>query len=113
MVDNFSNLMSSQPNVLERTTVRCQRAGEQRGEERMQPIAYSIAETCRVSGIGRTNIYGLIKAGALRARKHGKRTLVLHDDLRAFLEGLPDPTADQAQPSSRRRHSTRPVREEA
>jgi excisionase family DNA binding protein len=75
----------------------------------MQPIAYTIAETCRVSGIGRTNIYGLIKAGALRARKHGKRTLVLHRDLQRLLENLP-PLQESGQRGKRnqpRRRATR------
>ena len=45
----------------------------------------SISEACAVAGIGRTKIYQAISNGNLKARKCGKRTLVLRDDLR----GLP------------------------
>ena len=50
----------------------------------------SIAEACAVAGIGRTKIYQAISKGTLKARKCGKRTLVLRDDLREFLVALPD-----------------------
>ncbi len=45
---------------------------------------------------GRTKIYGLINAGLLRARKHGKRTIILDEDVRACVERFPliSPKAD-------------------
>jgi excisionase family DNA binding protein len=52
-------------------------------------LAMTIAEACAASRIGRTRIYEAIRAGELRARKHGKRTLILADDLRQWLESLP------------------------
>jgi excisionase family DNA binding protein len=52
-------------------------------------LAYSIAEACTRSGIGRTAIYDMINAGQLTARKRGRRTLILADDLRRCLELLP------------------------
>lgn len=55
----------------------------------LQREGLSIAEACAVAGIGRTKIYEAISAGNLKARKLGKRTLVLRDDLRAFLAALP------------------------
>ncbi|MDN4986567.1 helix-turn-helix domain-containing protein [Bradyrhizobium sp. WYCCWR 13022] len=51
--------------------------------------ALSISEACAVAGIGKTKIYQAISDGALKARKCGKRTLVLRDDLRKFLAALP------------------------
>ena len=42
-----------------------------------------------MAGIGRTKIYQAIATGSLKARKCGKRTLVLRDDLRDFLVSLP------------------------
>jgi excisionase family DNA binding protein len=53
-------------------------------------LAYAIREACEASGIGRSSIYELLKSGALRARKHGKRTLILESDLRRWLEKLPE-----------------------
>ena len=53
------------------------------------PLAYSINEAAEAAGLGRDSIYGAISEGRLRARKYGKRTLVLHTDLQAFLEALP------------------------
>ncbi|ANW06198.1 hypothetical protein LMTR13_37460 [Bradyrhizobium icense] len=55
----------------------------------IQREALSIAEACAVAGIGRTKIYQAINDGNLKARKFGKRTLVLRDDLREFLASLP------------------------
>jgi excisionase family DNA binding protein len=53
------------------------------------PLAHSIAEASERSGIGRTALYELINTGQLTARKRGRRTLILHDDLRRCLESLP------------------------
>ena len=55
----------------------------------IQREGLSIAEACSVAGIGRTTIYQAIADGKLKARKCGKRTLVLRDDLRDFLASLP------------------------
>ncbi|MGZ4988894.1 MAG: helix-turn-helix domain-containing protein [Limisphaerales bacterium] len=53
------------------------------------PLAYSIAEACAVARAGRTAIYEAIKSGALAARKRGRKTLILPDDLRRWVEGHP------------------------
>ena len=52
-------------------------------------FAYPIAEIPTLSGIGRTSIYGAISDGKLRAVKHGRRTLVLAEDLKQWLAELP------------------------
>ncbi|MGO9357508.1 MAG: helix-turn-helix domain-containing protein [Xanthobacteraceae bacterium] len=49
----------------------------------------SIPEACTVAGVGRTTLYQAIADGNLKARKCGKRTLILRDELRAFLASLP------------------------
>jgi excisionase family DNA binding protein len=55
----------------------------------MQPIALSIPEAAKFSGIGRTRLWELVSSGKVRAVKHGTRTLVLTDSLRAYVESLP------------------------
>lgn len=53
----------------------------------IQPLAYSVADACRVSSIGRTRLYALINEGRLEARKIGKRTLIPAASLRRLIEG--------------------------
>jgi excisionase family DNA binding protein len=52
-------------------------------------LAYTIADSAKVSGLGRTTIYEAIGAGKLEARKAGNRTLVVADSLRSFVANLP------------------------
>lgn len=52
--------------------------------------ALSIDETMSATGIGRTKLYELINAGELKAKKIGKRTIVLKADLEEFLSNLQD-----------------------
>jgi excisionase family DNA binding protein len=54
-----------------------------------EPLALSIAEACSAARIGRTSLYEAIRCGKLRAVKHAKRTLILAEDLRRWLESLP------------------------
>lgn len=51
-------------------------------------LSLSIEEVRQATGIGRTKIYEAINSGKLPARKFGKRTVVLKDDLDAFLDSL-------------------------
>jgi excisionase family DNA binding protein len=53
------------------------------------PLAYSIAEACAVARAGRTALYEAIRSGALQARKRGRKTLILPDDLRRWIDGHP------------------------
>ncbi|WP_316195362.1 MULTISPECIES: helix-turn-helix domain-containing protein [unclassified Bradyrhizobium] len=53
------------------------------------PLAYSIAEACSVARAGRTAIYAAIRDGELTARKRGRKTLILPEDLRRWVEGHP------------------------
>ena len=52
-----------------------------------EPLAFSVAEACRVSSLGRTQLYSLIAAGRLESRKIGRRTLIPAASLRALVEG--------------------------
>ena len=59
-------------------------------------LAYTVAETQRVAGIGKTQIYDLINKGHLEARKLGRRTLISGASLREFLDSLPPIRSDPA-----------------
>lgn len=51
-------------------------------------FSLSIEETCSATRIGKTKIYQLINSGELKAHKIGKRTIILKQDLEAFLNNL-------------------------
>jgi excisionase family DNA binding protein len=53
------------------------------------PLVFSISEACSAARIGRTSLYQAIRAGELRALKRGRRTIILANDLRRYLESLP------------------------
>jgi excisionase family DNA binding protein len=55
--------------------------------------SHRIRDVCRVTGLGRTSIYKLIKEGRLRAVKNGRVTLILDSDLDKFLASLPTAVA--------------------
>ncbi|MCP4182429.1 MAG: helix-turn-helix domain-containing protein [Hyphomicrobiales bacterium] len=55
----------------------------------MDKRAFSLPEVVELTSIGRSKVYENITSGHLRAVKAGKRTLVLSEDLDAFLKNLP------------------------
>ena len=54
-----------------------------------QPIAVSIPDAVKASGISRTAIYEALKKGRLTAVKNGKRTLIPYASLSDYLASLP------------------------
>lgn len=58
-------------------------------------LSYSIEEVHAVTGLGKTKLYQLINTEKLKARKIGKRTIILKDDLEAFLANLESYPANQ------------------
>lgn len=68
-----------------------QRRERQRYQSLAEPrLAYSIPELCRLLGIGRSTLYIEHKAGRIRLRKVGKRTIGTHEDAIAYLNSLPE-----------------------
>ncbi len=61
-------------------------------------VSHSIEEVRIMTGIGRTKLYEAINSGALKARKLGKRTIVLKQDLDSFLITLADYTPSKNKP---------------
>jgi excisionase family DNA binding protein len=49
------------------------------------PLAHSVPDAARRIGISRSGLYILIERGEIPIAKVGNRTLVLDDDLRAYL----------------------------
>lgn len=52
-------------------------------------IAISIVEAAKRSGVGRSSIYQAIGRGELKIRKHGRRSLILVDELKEWVAALP------------------------
>jgi excisionase family DNA binding protein len=62
---------------------------EEDAVHRSQKLAFSVAEAAVHADLCRDYVYTAIRDGSLRARKAGRRTLILRADLEAFLEELP------------------------
>jgi excisionase family DNA binding protein len=65
-------------------------------------IAYRPAEAAEIIGISRSSIYELFASGELPARKLGHRTVVLRDDLLAYLDSCPTWDVGRLSPPARR-----------
>jgi excisionase family DNA binding protein len=52
-------------------------------------LAFTIDQSCQVTGLGRNSIYQLIGRGVLPSRKLGGRRLILREDLEAVLKSAP------------------------
>lgn len=53
------------------------------------PLAVTIPDAVKASGMSRSSIYEALKRGDLSARKAGRRTLISFADLQAYLANLP------------------------
>lgn len=52
------------------------------------PICYTIDQACAATGIGKTKLYEALDSGVLPAKKWGKRTIILRDELKKYLSDL-------------------------
>jgi excisionase family DNA binding protein len=59
-----------------------------------EPVAATIPEACRISGLGRSTVYNLIATGRLKSTKIGKRRLVILASLKAVLNAGAPTAAD-------------------
>lgn len=55
----------------------------------MDKLAVSIPEAVEMTGIGRSSLYLLFRKGRIIPRKSGKRTLIMVEDIKAYLASLP------------------------
>lgn len=53
------------------------------------PLAVTIPDAVKASGMSRSALYLALKRGDLSARKAGRRTLISFADLQAYLASLP------------------------
>jgi excisionase family DNA binding protein len=53
-------------------------------------LSVSPEEASALTGIGLTSIREAVSTGLLKAKKHGRRTIILPDDLKTWLRTLPD-----------------------
>jgi hypothetical protein len=53
-------------------------------------VAFTVDEFCQRNDMSRTTFYALLKAGELKAKKRGSRTIVLASDELSWLSSLPD-----------------------
>lgn len=58
------------------------------------PIAVTVSDAVRVSGISRSSLYEALKRGDLIAHKAGRRTLIPFVALEQYVANLPTYTAE-------------------
>lgn len=51
-------------------------------------LTLTVTEVREATGMGRNQVYAAINSGKLRARKLGRKTLILKSDLEEFLQSL-------------------------
>lgn len=55
----------------------------------ISPITVSVPDAVRLTGWSRSAIYEALRRQDLKAKKAGRRTLILYSDLEAFVSNLP------------------------
>lgn len=53
----------------------------------MKPIALSVSDAVKASGLGKTTLYSAMADGRLETRKVGRKRLILTDSLIRLIEG--------------------------
>jgi excisionase family DNA binding protein len=52
----------------------------------LKPIAVTIGDTRRLTGLGNTTVFQLIKQGTLKSIKVGRRRLVIYNSIKDLLQ---------------------------
>jgi excisionase family DNA binding protein len=68
-----------------------------------EPLAVTVAEACRLTGLGATNIWKLIGEGKIKVARIGRRTLPLFASLKLLLTPDHDDEAAQKRSAAARR----------
>jgi predicted DNA-binding transcriptional regulator AlpA len=58
-------------------------------QTRDEALAYSVADSAKRTNLSRAEMYNRINAGDIPAKKLGRRTIILHQDLQDYLSRLP------------------------
>jgi excisionase family DNA binding protein len=61
----------------------------------LERLALSVEEASVASALGRSTLYQAISSGDLIARKSGRRTVILREELQTYLKALPRAVPDQ------------------
>lgn len=61
-----------------------------------EKLAFTLEEWREATGESRSATYAAMRSGALKAKKRGRRTIILHSDGAAYLASLPDYSAAEA-----------------
>lgn len=60
--------------------------GAAKAPDARKPVAISVREFCRLSSLGRTSTFKLIREGQLECRRIGSRTVILMRSVEALLD---------------------------
>ena len=55
-------------------------------DQPLSALAYSVPDSCRRLGLGRTTVYELIRSGELTPVNFGRRTVIPEAELRGLIE---------------------------
>lgn len=61
-------------------------SGAAKPQDVRNPVAISVREFCRLSSLGRTSTFKLIREGQLECRRIGSRTVILMRSVEALLD---------------------------
>jgi hypothetical protein len=70
-------------------------------DQHLEPLTITVNEAVRVSGRSRSEIYRNLAAGKIKAKKDGKRTLIIFESLKQSIANLPGATFLPPRPIAR------------